>query len=182
MLNIQGTNRKRANLDVLVTTQTDVREGIPKRANHLLITGKCNSNCIFCFSKKELIKKHFSREILNDIMQKQFDSGCRILVLSGGEPTIHPDFIKLISNAKSMGYQYIRVITNGRMFAYKKFIRDSINAGLDEATISIHSHVPKIQDDLSKVNGSFKQALKGIKNCINFKLNTKINIVVNKKI
>jgi len=174
-------DKKMTKLDMLVTTQTDVKDGIPKRANHILITGKCNSNCIFCFSRKELLKKHFSINIINKIMQKQFDSDCRILVLSGGEPTIHPNFIKIISNAKSIGYKYIRVITNGRMFAYKKFLKDSINAGLDEVTISIHSHIPKVQDYLSNVKGSFKQALDGIKNCISLNLDTKVNIVVNKK-
>ena len=169
------------NLDVLVTTQTDIKEGVPRRVNHILITGKCNSKCIFCFSRKELVKEHFSIDIINKIMQKQFDSGCKILVLSGGEPTIHPNFIKIISNAKSIGYQHIRVITNGRMFAYKQFLKDSINGGLDEATISIHSHKPKVQDYLSGVKGSFEQALKGIRNCILSSLDTKINIVVNKK-
>jgi len=65
------------------------------------------------------------------------------------------------------------------MFAYKNFLK-TINAGLDEATISLHSHIPKIQDYLSNTKGSFGQAITGIKNCIDSKLDIKINIVVNK--
>ncbi len=179
-LMINQNYKEITNLDMYITTQTDIKEGVPKRANHILITGKCNSNCIFCFSRKELIREHFPIDIINNVLKKQFDSGCRILVLSGGEPTIHPDFIKIISNAKSTGYEYIRVITNGRMFAYNKFLRKAISAGLDEATISIHSHIPKVQDYLSNIKGSFEQSLRGIKNCMNSNLDVKINIVVNK--
>jgi len=175
------TNYERENsFDNYVTTQTDIKDGIVKKAIHILITGKCNSNCIFCFSRKELSREHFSMDIINSVMQKHFNLGYRILVLSGGEPTIHPDFVKIISSAKLMGYEYVRVITNGRMFAYKKFLRKSIAAGLDEATISIHSHIPKVQDYLSDIEGSFEQTLNGIKNCINFNLDVKINIVVSK--
>ena len=173
-------NHKKINPDTHITTQTDIKDNISKKAIHFLITEKCNSNCIFCFSEKELTKKHLPINIINKNLQKYFDLGYTILVLSGGEPTIHPNFIEIISSAKSIGYENIKIITNGRMFAYKKFLKKTINAGLDEATISLHSHIPKIQDYLSNTKGSFGQAITGIKNCIDSKLDIKINIVVNK--
>jgi len=166
--------------DAYITTQIDIKDSIPNKVIHLLITKKCNSNCLFCFSEKELVKKHLPMNLINKIIQKYFNLGYRILVLSGGEPTIHPNFIEIISSAKFIGYKHIRVITNGRMFSCKSFLERAIIAGLNEATISIHSHIPKIQDYLSNVKGSFKQTLKGIKNCIDSNLNIKINIVVNK--
>lgn len=111
-------------------------------------------------------------------MIKEHGAGSRIVVLSGGEPTIHPDFVEIIKKAKSIGYQHIRVITNGRMFAYRNFLHASTKAGLDQATISVHSHIPQVSDFLSKVDGSFDQILKGIKNCLSNKLDLKVNIVV----
>ncbi len=168
-------------LDAYITRQVDIKDGVTRKALHLLITGKCNSNCIFCFSRKELRREHFPINSVDEIVKKHFDLGYEILVLSGGEPTIHPEFIKIISNAKSLGYKQIKVITNGRMFSYKRFLSDSIEAGLNGVTISIHSHIPKIQDYLSGVKNGFEQTLDGIKNCLDLGVDIKINIVVNKR-
>lgn len=168
-------------LDVLITRQIEIKGEEKIRALHLLITGKCNNRCVFCFSRKELLNINFKDKDLKGIIKDSYNSGAKILVLSGGEPTIHPNFLDLIAYAKTTGYSSIRTISNGRMFAYSKFAKKAKKLGLNEVTISIHSHIPIIQDELSGVEGSFNQALKGIENCKRENINLKINIVVNRK-
>ena len=68
------------------------------------------------------------------------------LILSGGEASVHPDFVELIRYGREVGYEWIQTVTNGMMFAYKGFARACAKAGLDEATVSMHGHTARLQD------------------------------------
>lgn len=41
---------------------------------------------------------------------------CTAVQFAGGEPTVHPDFIKIIKDAKNLGFAQIQVATNGMDF------------------------------------------------------------------
>jgi MoaA/NifB/PqqE/SkfB family radical SAM enzyme len=165
--------------ELILTRQVDNVDGKDIKSVHLLITGICNSGCIFCFTRSTLPVEHFKVEMLTGIMKEEYGNGARQLVLSGGEPTIHPEYLSIISLAKSIGYSRIRTITNGRMFRYKSFASQAKECGLHEAVISLHSHKQETQDMLTRVKGSFSQAVEGVKNCLAAGIKTRTNIVVN---
>ena len=147
----------------------------------LKISNVCNK-CIFCLDSDFKEKNAFIPfKVLKEKILQATSEGYTRLVVSGGESTISPQFIETIQFAKQSGFKKIQVITNGRMFSYKSFATNAINAGLTEVTFSIHGHNSKIHDKLTGVNGSFNQALKGIKNLINTKkCIINIDIVINK--
>ena len=103
-------------------------------------------------------------EQLNQYIDLGVRLGSERLILSGGEPTIHPDYIKFIRRGREAGYDWIQTVTNGMMFAYPKFARKCIQAGLNEVTVSIHGHTPRLQDKLVGVKGAFDKAVEGIRN------------------
>lgn len=172
-------DRRLGKKDVIITEQTDKSSN--RRALHILITGRCNSSCAFCFTREELKEIHFPYSLISEIIKDYYGKGYRIIVLSGGEPTIHPDFLEIVKSAKSTGYEHVKVISNGRMFYYRGFLEQAIKAGLDEAVISVHSHLPSVQDSFAGFKGGFEQTLRGIKNCLQYGLKIRINIVVNNK-
>ena len=57
----------------------------------------------------------------------------------GGEPTIHPDFIKLVTRARELGFREIEVISNGSRLVDVDFFKRSLAAGLTRISISLHS-------------------------------------------
>lgn len=154
-------------------------DGIIEKRKHISLTSKCNNNCIFCFSETN-IKKNRSFEEIKADLEKGVTEGCTYLVLSGGEPTIHPDFLKIVKTAKQMGYRKIKVISNGRMFAYQRFLDKSIDFGVSTIAFSIHGHNAELNDYLTDTKGSFKQSLLGLNNSINKGVETQVNIVLNK--
>ncbi len=146
------------------------------------ITAMCNNKCIFCLDGD--IKNKFHKSLSQ--IKQEFDSGlaegCTRLVLSGGDPTVHPNFIEIIKLGRESGYKKIQIITNGRMFSYPIFLKKAIKAGLNEITFSIHGHNPEIHDSLTSVKGSFEQTVKGIKNALSIRnLIVSADIVLNKK-
>lgn len=79
------------------------------------ITDSCNMKCPVCYANSEANLPHKS---LEDI-EKMFDVICKnedepdIVQISGGEPTIHPDFFEILERAKKRPFRYLMVNTNG---------------------------------------------------------------------
>ena len=139
------------------------------------ITGLCNNSCMFCLDGERPDKYHHDfKEVKKEIKQAR-EEGNTKLIISGGDPTIHPNVIDFVKYARKLGYEKIQIITNGRMFASKDFTDKIIGAGLDEVTFSIHSYTSEMHDSLTRVPGSFRQIIKGVRNVQSSKKNMIIN-------
>jgi MoaA/NifB/PqqE/SkfB family radical SAM enzyme len=95
----------------------------------------------------------------------------------GGEPTLYGGFhkndslLRLISGAKELGYEYIRIDTNG-LFR-RDLLLDKDFQKLDEITFSLDGHTAKINDKV-RGKGSFKKCVQNIKEAV--KLGYKVDI------
>jgi MoaA/NifB/PqqE/SkfB family radical SAM enzyme len=137
-----------------------------------------NNNCIFCLDGDRTDRyMRTQEEIIKEIDEGRRE-GATKLILSGGEPTIHPKLIDFIKYGRSKGYTKIQIVTNGRMLGYSSFTRSLKEAGLDETTFSIHGHTRKLHEGHTRVPGSFAQIVSGIKNALDngFIVNTDTTI------
>ena len=139
-----------------------------EKKHWISITGLCNNNCRFCLDSHRKDRFHRKKEDIFDELKKAREKGNTKIIISGGDPTIHPDFIEIIKKSSELGFSKIQAITNGRMFADLQFLKKAVDVGLSEITFSIHSHKVELGDSLSRVSGSFKQALKAIENTKKF--------------
>lgn len=144
----------------------------------------CNNRCVFCLDAPShdgtiFNKKHVENSI-SDGMKSLSQSGKKRLILSGGEPTLHQDLIHFIAYGKKLGFDRVQVISNGRMFYYPKFLQQCIEAGLDEITFSIHGNTSDLHDALSGMQGSFDQAIAGLKNALQAGIIVNVDIVISK--
>lgn len=130
------------------------------------LTRLCNNRCIFCLDKEPQNGTVVSLIQIKERFSEGLKSGAAQVILSGGEATLHPRFLEIVRLAKKMGYKKVQVITNGRMFSYKKFLEEAIEAGVDEITFSIHGHTGPLHDSQTGIKGSFDQALRGLKNAL----------------
>ncbi|TRO61907.1 radical SAM protein [Candidatus Bathyarchaeota archaeon] len=131
----------------------------------IVVTGMgCNSNCIFCLQETRK-PAFFPREkILKKIVEER-TRGATWLVITGGEASIHKDFLDFVRFAKGLGFERIQTVSNGRMFSSKKFATKAKVAGLTELTISFHGSTPEKHDALTRTPGSFKEATQAAINC-----------------
>lgn len=130
----------------------------------LKITRACNNQCLFCCDTVFQDGGMMAPELVYETMTTGAQRGMKSVFFSGGEPTIHPDFIRFIAFAKKLGYQKIQAITNGRMFYYREFAEKALRAGLNEIVFSINSMNEKVHDRLVGAHGAFAQAVRGIEN------------------
>ena len=143
------------------------REQVASEARHWVrIARACNNRCAFCLDSDVQDGTLLALEEVEQEVRAGREQGAERLILSGGEASIHPDFLDLVRLGKALGYGHVQTITNGRMFAYRRFLDAALDAGLDEITFSLHGHTARLHDELTGVPGAFTQAVAGIRNAI----------------
>ncbi|MCX6811978.1 MAG: radical SAM protein, partial [Candidatus Berkelbacteria bacterium] len=144
------------------------------------VTRACNNQCLFChdIENQNNLPVPFAEIIWN--LAEGRRSGAERVVISGGEPTVNPRIFEIIKQAKKMGYKHVQIITNGRMLAYGDFGRKLKNAGLDEITFSLHSHLKGPFEKITRVKGSYIQSMRGLSNALKLNFIVSVDIVINK--
>lgn len=97
----------------------------------------CNCKCDWCYARKMLDKnQHMDFELAKQIIQYLSVNSINNITLIGGEPTIYPDIIELISYIKTKGMM-ARIATNGKRLKDMSFAKQMIESGIDGINISI---------------------------------------------
>ncbi|SDU64869.1 radical SAM protein [Desulfobacula phenolica] len=87
------------------------RTGFPRRI-YFQITRKCNLSCDYCFIKASPDQHHLDKNVIFKIADYCGQKGLMEVRLTGGEPTLHPDFIEIYERFKKNNI-YVSVATNG---------------------------------------------------------------------
>jgi len=130
-------------------------------------TNACNLRCRHCYQNagpKPLPNELTFEEKLN-VLDQLDKMEIPSIAFSGGEPTIHPDFIPIVEEASKRGI-YTAVATNGLAFANESFTEKALKAGLNYVEVSLDSTDPKVHDEFRGVKGAWDLAVKGIKNVV----------------
>ncbi len=150
------------------------------RCYELILNYNCNARCLFCsqggFDKS--LNAPFSAIARN--IYSAWKAGYRRLGLTGGEPLVRPDILKVIALGRSVGFRFIRVQTNGIRLADPEFCAALADAGLTFCKFSFTSDRAADHDRLVGVPGALKKALAGLENLRRLKVRLGTNILVNR--
>jgi MoaA/NifB/PqqE/SkfB family radical SAM enzyme len=86
--------------------------------------------------------------------------------LTGGEPTLNPDFLKMIAYfRRRLPREPLQLLSNGRRFADGAFAAAFVAAARPPFTLAVSLHGPSaaVHDSVTGVKGSFRQTLAGLK-------------------
>ena len=156
MLTVRGP---KADVDEKVLEHEDAAH---EKRNWVRLTFDCNNHCVFCL---DTLTHDGQMRDASEVKQQILDGarkGAQRLILSGGEPTMHPNYVDFIRLGKLAKYRKIQTVTNGRAFSYKDFLKRCLDAGLDEITFSIHGPNARIHDALVGAKGAFEQEVRGL--------------------
>ena len=143
----------------------------------------CNERCQFCPCSEGSadVPSLTYEEVCESIRRAIEERGVENILLSGGEPTIHPDFFKILEFIKGYGVN-ISLLTNALRIADDDFAErmfSIIEGERLDVTVAFHSHIPEKHDFLTQHKGSFERSMKGVDNMLkyNVRLSIKNNIV-----
>lgn len=91
----------------------------------IAITDRCNQKCKHCSNKNKLF--YHNTYVSDEIIEKIIEANPIMVVLTGGEPFLHPNFFHFVKRLKEKDI-FIRILSNG-LLANKGNIKKLINAG-----------------------------------------------------
>ena len=82
---------------------------------NLMITGKCNLNCLHCFNAKDNapLNSELSYEQVLSILDQARDIGVNAFTITGGEPLVHKRFLDIIKAIYERDMFIFELNTNG---------------------------------------------------------------------
>lgn len=141
---------------------------------------KCDNRCVMCTNLDDFAAqtapryglKHQIEKLerwlkgLGKIYLKNADKA-DFISLTGGEPTLHPDFFKLLAYfRKRLPDTPITMLSNGRRFADAAFTERFLKVAKPPFTVAVplHGSSAAAHDRVAGVKGAFAQTVKGLGN------------------
>ena len=142
-------------------------------------SSRCNNRCWMCGGLSSGKAKHYEAplgQILEDVsdMRRQ---GVETLVITGGEPTIYPNFKSLLDHVGSLGFEHISLFTNGRTLT-TQFLEYLLEVGVDCILVSLHAPNEALGDKIANSKGSFRQTLSGLERLSEIKGRRPFNLAI----
>jgi len=88
------------------------------------VTSKCNIKCKYCYHDNS----GGNRSVQDIIDEIQYYGDKNPFILTGGEPTLHPDIIEIINKSLEVGPTWL--LTNGIKICDQDFFHEILNTGL----------------------------------------------------
>ncbi len=107
--------------------------------------------------------------------------GVKQVVLTGGEPTIHPDFWTIVAELGQRGIRW-DINTHGRSFSESDFSDQAVFEGLGRAIVSFHSHIEEASKVISGTSSrGHHETIEGIKNLLDRGVWLMLNFVLTRQ-
>ena len=156
----------------------------PLRDLRISVTDRCNFRCDYCMPEEIFSSdyqflprsKILSFEQINSIVKAILPLGLKKVRITGGEPLLRKDIIKLIKMIRNLDSDLdIAMTTNGSLLS--KFIDELAGSGINRITISLDAIDEILFRDLSgndssDVNGIIKSIIKANNQGLKVKINT----------
>ncbi|MGR6838753.1 radical SAM protein [Aliivibrio wodanis] len=126
---------------------------------YLLLTRKCNISCTHCIRTSSPEHTTFMPESLaNSIIKKVSSKNSKsTIMISGGEPTLHPNFTNIVRNAANQ-FQHVVINTNGIKIRQISTLTDIS----DLLTIQVSLDGDRISHDMIRGKGTFNKTINNI--------------------
>jgi len=125
---------------------------------------RCNLTCKHCYTTSADIDfpNELSTETIYEVMDDLKEFKVPVLILSGGEPLLHPDIFKISQRAKDQGF-YVALSSNGTLITEDN-IRQITDIGYQYVGVSLDG-IGATHDAFRQQVGSFDASIKGIQLC-----------------
>ncbi len=155
-----------------------------RKINYLRVsvTDRCDLRCVYCMKEKMQFlprKDILSLEEIERLCDNFIDLGVEKIRLTGGEPLVRNDIIKLIEklNFKKniSNLKEITLTTNGTLL--KKYANKLKKNGVDRINVSLDTIDPEKYNKITRF-GNIQKVFDGINESLNEGIKVKINTVV----
>ena len=153
--------------------------------NVILITNRCNSNCIMC-PTAEIIRcrneEYYTAELVEII--RHIPDDAPHITITGGEPFLIKTELFIVLNylKKHLPITDFLLLTNGRAFCSREYADLFVKSMPPNLMlgIPIHGFDSASHDSITQSAGSFRQTVQGLRNLQAIHANIELRIVISK--
>jgi len=133
------------------------------------LTNRCNMNCPICFANSGAVGYVCEPDYDQVVRQLQAlrdlrPVPCTSIQFTGGEPTIHPDFLRIVETARKMGFSHIQIATNGLTMSDPGFVQNCAEVGLHTLYLQFDGVGEQAYKETRNFPGIWEKKLAAIEN------------------
>ncbi len=158
VIDCNATTKKRANVLIPEQFRDKCAENHQLWSVGLEITYRCNEKCIHCYVDNPInAKEELTYEEYQQILDTIQSMGCMNVLITGGECTLHPDFLDICRYSVSKGL-LTNVYTNG-LHLTDKMINELCNMHVNSVSFSLYGGDAETHEAITQIPGSFEKTL-----------------------
>jgi len=116
----------------------------------------CNLACTYCTITEAMRARALAPRAVAAELERGRKHGFAAVSFTGGEPTIRPDLLPLVRGAARLGYESIKVQSNGLVLGVGDNAARLLDAGVTCVHISIHTHEREAYEAMVRRPGTFE--------------------------
>ncbi|MGC9357252.1 MAG: radical SAM protein, partial [Anaerolineae bacterium] len=146
----------------------------------LALTYACNNACPHCYNEPERFEMDsLDGEGWSRVLDILAGLGVPHVILTGGEPTLHPDLSAIVHYGETLGL-IVGMNTNGRRLSHLPTMRSLVEAGLDHVQITLESSRADVHNAMVGAT-AFGQTVQGIENALASDIHTITNTTLTRR-
>jgi len=130
---------------------------------HIDLTDACDEKCVHCYVPSGNINFLPTEIVLKVLTEFRRQQGLTV-VLSGGECMLHPDFLEICQECKSLELNL--VILSNLTLCTSHVIEVLRNVRPQYVNVSLYSMRANVHDSITRLPGSFERTFSAIRKCI----------------
>lgn len=140
---------------------------------YIYLTNRCNQRCHHCYMYAgEMLEQELSTEEVQAILRKFAQYDGQVVTFTGGEATLRPDFVDILTVAKKAGLK-VCVLSNGLLWT-QEFV-EAVKALVDEVQVSIDGF-DKESYLRVRAADAFDKALAAVDRLVNAGIRTTVSV------
>lgn len=148
---------------------------------NLMITGKCNYNCLHCFNAKDNapLNSEWNMEEMIKLLDDARDVGIHGFTITGGEPMVHKNFLDILKEIYKRDMYVFELNTNG--FYITQEILDEMKKLGCYPLMKISFDGIGYHDWMRNFKGAEDRTIKAIKLCLKNGFRVKVQMNINRR-
>lgn len=138
----------------------------------------CNLACDYCTITPEMRRRALTSAQIVAAMRRARARGYDRISFTGGEPTIRADLLGLVRASRKLGFEDVKVQSNGLLFAEAANVERLVEAGANRFHQSIHTHDADRYDALVRRDGSYPLMVRGLENLVAAGLDPVVDVIM----
>jgi len=144
------------------------------------LTSACNQRCLHCYADSSpRVDEGLSAPEIKRVIDEAAAIGCKAMQFTGGECTLRDDLLELVKHAKSRGFEFVEIFTNGTLLN-----DDSIRSLAMEkvhVAMSLHGLTDETHDAITGLAGSFDKVMNNLRLLLTYGVPTRCETVAMKQ-